>query len=366
MSNFLYLFLIFFFFAFGIGVLIFFLSRKSKVDQNQTEAIKDLERRITDLMINQLKEIRGNVDGTSQAMHQQISSFTRETVQIREQLRQVQDEMKNISSFQEIFRTPKLRGEWGEASLEHILSEYFPQELYVRQHLFSSGEQVDFVFKLPNGKLLPIDAKFFSDNFEKMLEAKIDNEKNIFQKKFVQDIKFNIDQIASKYILPSENTVDYALMYIPAEAIFHQIMFNLKDEDIADYARRKKITLASPNTIYLTLKTIEHWFRDTKISKRTQEILKRLDGIQRDAEKLMDDFRKLGGHLNNAKSAYDNSEKRLSLFTDRVEKLTGFDETPNQNPEEKPRSTTSSVRGRQVFNGAGKFGTGQAEQLEEE
>ena len=304
------------------GVIFFFLLKKSKTDEKQSEAIRDLERRVMDLVL----EIKGSVDGTSQAMHQQISSFTKETIQLREEVKKVQEEMKNISSFQEIFKTPKLRGEWGEASLEHILSEYFPKELYERQYLFSSGEQVDFVFKLPNGKLLPIDAKFFSDNFEKMIEEKDEKEKQIFQKKFVQDIKLNIDKISSKYILPSENTVDYALMYIPAEAIFHQIMFNLKDEDIADYARRKKITLTSPNTIYLTLKTIEHWFRDTQISKRTQEILKRLSKIQLDAQKLMEDFRKLGSHLRNASSAYENSEKRLSLFTERVEKLTESEE----------------------------------------
>ena len=239
----------------GIGGTVNFFIKKSRIDDNQSGAIRDLERRITDFMVNQLKEVRGSVDGTSQKMHQQISSFTRETVQIREQLKQVQEEMKNISSFQEIFKTPKLRGEWGEASLDHILSEYFPQELYQRQYLFSSGEQVDFIFKLPNGKLLPIDAKFFSDNFTRLTEARTEEEKTLFQKKFIQDIKFNIDKISSKYILPSEKTVDYALMYIPAEAIFHQIMFNLKGEDVADYARKKKVTLTSPNTIYLTLKS---------------------------------------------------------------------------------------------------------------
>ncbi|MGB9743369.1 MAG: DNA recombination protein RmuC [Minisyncoccales bacterium] len=308
---------------FLIIVLIgFFLIQKVKIDQVQSREIKDLERRLTDLLISQLKDMGGRFDTTSQAMHQQISSFTKETVQLKEKVEKVQEEMKNISSFQEIFKTPKLRGEWGEASLEHILSEYFPKELYERQHLFSSGEQVDFVFKLPNGKLLPIDAKFFSDNFERMIEAKTEEERIFFQKKFVQDIKFNIDKIASKYILPSEETVDYALMYIPAEAIFHHLMFNLRDEDVADYARKKKITLASPNTIYLTLKTIEHWFRDTQVSRTTKEILKGLDKIQKDAEKLLDDFRKLGNHLKNAGSAYENSEKRLLSFTEKVEKLT--------------------------------------------
>lgn len=330
MSDFVFINVLFLIVIAGIGGTIFYIKRetqKSRTDEVQSQAIKDLERRLTDLMMAELKEIRGTVDGTSQAMHQQISSFTQGTVEIREQLKQVQGEMKSISSFQEIFKSPKLRGQWGEASLNHILSEYFPREIYKTQHLFSSGEQVDAVLKLPNGRLLPIDAKFSSENFSRMIEANSEEERALFQKKFIQDVKFNIDKIASKYILPAERTVDYGLMYIPAEAIFHEMMFNLRDEDLADYARRKKVILSSPNTIYLTLKTIENWLRDTRISQQTQEILRRLSRIQADAEKLMDDFRKIGIHLRNAISSYDNSEKRLSLFSDRVEQLTEVDET---------------------------------------
>lgn len=300
------------------GMFIFWL-RKSSIDNAQSGIIKDLQKSINEV-VGQLKEIRGNVDGTSKAMVDQVSSFTKETVQVREELKRVQEEMKNISSFQEIFKSPKLRGQWGEASLEHILSEYFPHELYEPQHRFLSEEKVDAILKLPNGKLLPIDAKFSSVNFEKMIEASNEDREH-FEKKFIQDVKFNIDQIASKYILPSENTVDYALMYIPAEAIFHETMFNLREENVADYARRKKIILTSPNTIYLTLKTIEQWFRDVQVSRRTQEILKRLNKIQMDAEKLMGGFGKLGNHLRNAVSSYDSSEKRLSLFSDKVERL---------------------------------------------
>lgn len=298
----------------------FFLSRKRGVDERQSEAIKNLERSFTE-MVGVLKEIRGNVDGTSQAMHRQISSFTKETTEMKKQLEQVQAAMKDISSFQEIFRTPKLRGEWGEANLGHILSEYFPKELCLPNYQFSSGAQVEFALKLPNKKILPIDAKFFSDNFEKMKEAAGEQERAAFQKKLIHDIKLKIEEISSKYILPSENTVDFALMFVPAEAIFYEIMFNLKEEDVANYARSKKVILCSPNTIYLTLRTIVDWFRDTQISRQTQEILKRLNKIQQDSEKLMDDFRKLGSHLRNATAAYDSSEKRLSLFSDKVGRL---------------------------------------------
>jgi DNA recombination protein RmuC len=331
MTDFLFILLIILIISGGV-VILFFLTRKIKIDSVQSEALNNLERRLTDLMLNQLKEIRGSVDSTSQSMHQQISSFTRETVQIREEMKQVQETMKNISSFQEIFRSPKLRGQWGEATLAHILSEYFPKELYESEYLFSSGEQVDFILKLPDGKLLPIDAKFSSDNFLRIIEAKNEEEKSFYQKKFIQDVKFNIDKIAAKYILPSEKTVDYGLMYIPAEAIFHYILFELREENLGEYTRRKKVILTSPNTIYLTLKSIESWFRDTQISRQTQEILRRLDKIQQDSIKLMEDFRKLGSHLKNASSAYDNSEKRLTLFSEKVKQLTKIDAKGGLNP----------------------------------
>jgi len=322
------LILIIFLIVAGGAIFFVFLSRKLRIDEKQSEAIRDLERRLTDLMINQLKEIRGSVDGTSQAMNKQISSFTKETVQLREELKQVQETMKGISSFQEIFKSPKLRGQWGEASLERqILSEYFPKEFYKTQYLFSSGEQVDAVLKLPNGKFLPIDAKFPLENFVRMMEVTLEKEKQPFRKKFIDDVKSRINEISSKYILPSENTVDFALMYISAEAVFYEIMFNLKEEDVANFARSKKVVLTSPNTIYLTLRTVIDWFRDTQISRQTQEILKRLNKIQQDSEKLMEDFRKLGNHLKNATSSYEDSEKHLSLLGERVEKLIGGEET---------------------------------------
>ena len=273
------------------------------------------------LIIGQLREMRYTQNSVSQAMNKQISSFTREATQIREDLKQVQERVKDVSSFQEIFKSPKLRGQWGEASLEHILAQHFPEELYKIQHLFSSGEQVDAVLKLPNGRILPIDAKFPFENFSKMIES-AGNDKLHFQGKFIEDVKMKINEIVSRYILPSEGTVDFALMFVPAEAVYYEIVNQIgKDVDLAAYGWQKKVILTSPNTIYLTLRTIEHWFRDTQISRQTQDILKRLGRVNQDAEKLMDDFRKLGGHLKSAVSSYDSSEKRLTLFSDRVDRL---------------------------------------------
>lgn len=307
-------------------VLAFLFWKKTGADKVQSADIRDLERRLTDLLMIQLKEIRDSQTGTSRAMNEQIRSFTQEATRIREDLRQVQERIKDVSSFQEIFKAPKLRGQWGEASLEHILSQHFPQELYQTQHLFLSGERVDAVLKLPNGRILPIDAKFPIENFLKMIET-ADGQRDDFQARFISDLKGHIDKIAGKYIIPSESTVEFALMYIPAEAIYYEIVNNIgREVDLTNYAWTRKIILTSPNTIYLTLRTIEHWFKDTQISRQTQEILKRLDRVQQDAGKLMQDFRKLGAHLKNATASYDTSEKRLSLFSDKVERLREFKE----------------------------------------
>lgn len=305
----------------GVIAVFIFLTKKSRIDRKQNEAIRDLEIRLTNLITNQLKEIRDTQDGASKALHEQVRLFTEGTTRLQERLKQIQEKVKDVSSFQEIFKSPKLRGQWGEASLEHIISQHFPSELWKRQHSFPSGEQVDIALKLPNGKILPIDSKFSSDNFERMVAATSDTEKGLFRQKFLSDLKLRIDEVGSKYVLPSEGTVDFALMYIPAEAIYYEVMFGLRKEDVASYAWRKKIVLTSPNTIYLTLRTIEHWFKDTQISRQTQEVLKRLNRINRDAQKLAEDFRKLGNHLRHTVSAYDSSEKRLNLFSDRVDKL---------------------------------------------
>ncbi|MBI4101599.1 MAG: DNA recombination protein RmuC [Candidatus Nealsonbacteria bacterium] len=322
MPNFLVVLIIIFFVAGGTVGLLYFLYKKLKTDQTQNDSIRDLERRLTDLMIGQLKEIRESQDGTSRAMHEQIHSFTQEATQIREDLKQVQEAVKDVSSFQEIFKSPKLRGQWGEASLEHILAQHFPQELYKIQYLFPSGEQVDAILSLPNSLILSIDAKFPVENFNKMIASVAETEKNFFKKSFLEDVKNRVNEIATKYILPSEGTVDFALMYVPAEAVYYEIINNIGRElDIAAFAWSKKVILTSPNTIYLTLRTIEHWFRDTQISKQTQSVLKKLAKVHQDAEKLMDDFRKLGSHLKNASSAYEDSDKRLSLLDEKVEKL---------------------------------------------
>ena len=325
----------------GVFVLLIKIWQKAgEKKENQSEFL--LNQRldnVTKLILDELKENRQSVQKTSLAMHQQVQSFTHGITKLEEGVKGVHESLKDVVSFQDIFKSPKLRGRWGETSLESVLAGYFPKERYSIQHYFKSGEAVDAVLKLPNNLLLPIDSKFNWENFEKMVNAEDEISKDGFRKQFLSDVKKKIDEISSKYIIPAESTVDMALMYVPAEAVYYEIVHNVKEVDVSEYARKKKVILVSPNTFYSTLSAIHHWYRDVQITKQTKDIINRLSRIKTDSEKLQDNFRRLGKHISDASSAYDDSEKRLTLLTDRVGNIVEMGEEDNEQVAEKVERT---------------------------
>jgi DNA recombination protein RmuC len=276
---------------------------------------------LTQQVNQQLEQSRQASERSAGSVTSQVQSFTKGMTELQEEVRRVQEQVKHVVSFQDIFRSPKLRGNWGEYSLESALSQYFAGASWHMQHQFTSGEAVDAVLQLPNGTLLPIDSKFNWENFQKMVQADNDIATEGYRKQFLSDVKKRIDEIAAKYLLPGEGTTDFALMYVPAETVYYEIINNIAEADVADYARKKKVVLCSPNTFYLTVTAVQHWFRDAQFSKQTQDIMKRLGAVIKDAGKLSDDFRVLGKHLSNAKGAYEDSEKRLNFLVERTEKV---------------------------------------------
>lgn len=306
------------------GINLYYMLRSRRHTETDAGHYSILHQRLDsfmDLMNKQLEQNRQSSERASLAVHQQVQSFTQGMTQLHENVKQMHDSVKSVSSFQDIFKSPKLRGLWGEMSLEAALAQYFSRDIYETQHYFKSGEAVDAVLKLPNGMILPIDAKFNWENFEKLVNAGNDMDREVFRKSFYSDVKKKIDEIASKYILPSEGTTDLALMYVPAETVYYELINNIKDVDIPSYARSKKIFMVSPNTFGLSVSAIMHWFRDVQFSKQTKEIIQRLSRIATDGEKLGENFRKLGKHISDSKSAYDDAEKRLSLLVDRVQNV---------------------------------------------
>jgi DNA recombination protein RmuC len=308
-----------------IGAVLYVVRLLAAPKKNEPDqSLLMLDQRLNELakqVTAGLEHSRQAAEKSTHSVFSQVQHFTQGMTELKSAVEKVQERVTDVVSFQQLFNSPKLRGSWGELSLESILREYFPSGGFEMQHSFLSGEIVDAVLKLPNALLLPIDSKFSLENFKKMTEAEGDVPRQTYRKLFVSDVKKRIDEIATKYILPSEGTVDMALMYIPAESIYYEIIQNIKGDDVSEYARKRKIYLVSPNTLYITLTAVIHWFKDTEINAQIGSIKKRLEIVVKDATTLATDFRKLGDHLSDASSAYERSEKKLGHLVERTQKV---------------------------------------------
>lgn len=224
------------------------------------------------------------------------------------------DISKDISSLQELLRAPKFRGQMGETLLENLLFQVLPGDYYQMQYRFKSAETVDAVIKLGE-RLVPIDAKFSLENFQKMLQTSDGQLKNNCRKRFIQDVKSRVNEIDSKYILPEENTYDFAFMYIPAENVYYEIIIK---EDLLSYFISKRVIPVSPNTFYAYLQVICLGLKGLKIEENAKAILKNLSTLTIEIGKFREDFDTLGGHLSNARNKYEDSQKKLDRFSDRL------------------------------------------------
>jgi DNA recombination protein RmuC len=258
---------------------------------------------------------------------------------LSEATKKVFDVGKDIASLQEILRSPKLRGGLGELFLGDLLAQILPPAHFGLQHRFKSGEAVDAVIKL-GGNLVPVDAKFPLENFRRLIEVSSEDERKVAKRKFLGDVKRHVDAIAGKYILPDEGTFDFALMYIPAENVYYELI--IKDEAVdtekglLQYSFAKRVIPVSPNSFYAYLQTILLGLKGMHIEERAQEILNSLSRLSADFRKFQDEFRLVGKHLTNARGSYEDSDKRLSRFTDKLASLTSADDPPLEETKKLP------------------------------
>ncbi|MCK4336780.1 MAG: DNA recombination protein RmuC, partial [Candidatus Aminicenantes bacterium] len=340
------------FFAVLLFVLFFVFIK------NTTNQFKDIKQAQTDdkamtLMQQQIGQLTTNLNQQLQYINSQFQMTTgqigtalgdvrKDMEKMEAATREVLDKAKNIANLENLLRAPKFRGGLGELFLGDLLSQILPAAHYNLQHKFKSGEIVDAVIKIGQN-LVPIDSKFPLENFKKYVSEEDEKLKGDLKKRFTADVKKHVGSIAEKYILPDEGTYDFALMYIPAENVYYEIILKddkfSEDKSIFAYCTQKKVIPVSPNSFYAYLQVVVLGLKGLQIEKSAKEIFQSLTRLQRDLGRFKKDFQILGSHLTNAKSKYDDADKRLDKFSGRLEILSG--EPQEQLPESVQEESTS-------------------------
>ncbi|MFQ5881308.1 MAG: DNA recombination protein RmuC [Candidatus Methylomirabilales bacterium] len=238
---------------------------------------------------------------------------------------------QDIASLQQILRPPQLRGGFGETLLEQLLSQILPADAFELQYAFRSGERVDAIIRL-GSRLVPVDAKFPLENFRKMLEAAEggdEERRRIARKAFLKDVQNQVNEIAKRYILPDEGTLDFALMYIPAENVYYEVMVKDELEDsVRAYAYERRVIPVSPNSFYAYLQTILLGLKGFRIEQNAREIMGLLGRLQVDLKKFRERFDLAGKHLTDAKNRFDEAAGALARFEAKLDTVEGRGEQP--------------------------------------
>ena len=259
------------------------------------------------------KTVGERIDGTIKVFGELKESLG----ELTQRARDIHDVGKNISSLQEILRAPKPRGGLGELFLERLLADNLKGH-YDLQYRFRSGEMVDAVVRV-GGHLVPIDAKFPLEDFQRMAAAESDEERESLRKQFTRTIKKHIDNVA-KYILPDENTFGFALMYVPAENIYYE---TICQSDIYADCIQKKVFLVSPNSFYAYLQAIVLGLKGLHVEKTAREILGRLERLQGDFNAFQGDYEVLGGHISKVARKYEEASGKLTRLGDKLQLADG-------------------------------------------
>jgi len=268
-------------------------------NQTISEALRSTNKNISDTLLKSNQAINERLDNTGQYISQ-----------VAKEIGQMSEIGRSMKDLQEFLKSPKLRGNIGEEVLKDLIAQILPKNSFHLQYSFKSGEKVDAALKTDAG-LLPIDSKFPMENFQKMIRAQNEQEKEKFKKTFVTDVKKHIKSISRKYILPEEGTMDFALMYIPSEPVYYEIA-NIPD--LTDFARQSRVYPVSPTTFYAHLQTILLSFEGKKIESRSKEVFRLLRAIQKDYEKTQNVISVLGKHIGNAYSQMANVNQSFSLL----------------------------------------------------
>ena len=331
-------------FLFLILGLFFYLKdtsdriRELRQVQAEDNTLVTMQQQINQLTMNltqQIQFISTQFRKTTGHIGTTIGDVKKDMGKMEAVTREVLEKAKTISNLENLLKAPTFRGGLGELFLGDLLSQILPPAHFTLQHKFKTGDVVDAVIRI-GANIVPIDAKFPLDNFKKYVAEKDPKTRLELKKRFTIDVKKHINDIATKYILPDEDTYDFALMYIPAENIYYETILRDekfdKDTGIFSFAMARRVIPVSPNSFFAYLQVIVLGLKGLQIEKSAKEIYQSLTRLQRDLERFRKEYQVLGSHLVNAKTKYEEGDKRLEKLGSKLELMgaPAIDTLPNE------------------------------------
>jgi DNA recombination protein RmuC len=264
----------------------------------------------------------GTIASSAQkAVSERLEASTQMLATLHQQIGEMQQAGHELSiaakQIEDVLGGAKTRGTLGEVALDRILADTLPRASYETQFRFSTGEIVDAVVRLSD-KLLPIDSKFPLDGYRRLLDLGEE-----YRKDFSQAVRLHADSIAKKYILPAEETLDIALMFVPSEGVYYELLRSVdaKGTPLDEYCRTRCVVPVSPSTLFAHLKIIFLGLRGIQIEENAKRLLASLSGLKRQMDNFGEVYERLGTHLRNAQQSYADADRKLDRARASLEEL---------------------------------------------
>src|SRR5437870_2719049 len=282
----------------------FFAAFQSQASAQLAERHAEVDRRlegVTETMDRRLSELDTKVDRRLENASQTTSKIHEKLGKVDEATTQMLERAKDLSRLEQALRPPKARGGFGELLLENLLRDRLPASAFSIQHTFGSGERVDAIVRV--GQLIPVDSKFPLDNYQRLVEAQSDAERQLHEKALARDVRAHVDAIASKYIRPEEGTYDFAFMYVPVEAVYYELACG-KTAAVLQYAHERRVFPVSPSTFTAYLQVIVLGLRGMQIEQHAREVMAYVAELGKDFDRFVEDFDLVGTHIGHAQKKY--------------------------------------------------------------
>lgn len=306
--------------------LLYARGRPSGPRTDEVASVADEVRRLGESMNVQASGLGQRLEGIDARMNVSQSSTAELVAGISDSLADVRratvtvaDQAREFTALQDLLRAPKARGGIGEAMLEELLRQVLPPQGFSMQHRFRSGLIVDAVVRI-GGRIVCIDSKFPLANYRRMCEASDDIERALAERALAADIAKHVRDISSRYVVPDEGTFDFAVMYVPAEGVYAEVLrLAHRKTPLFEMAIEQRVVPMSPLNMYGYLQTVLYGLKCLSIERSAEQILDRCGRLQQDFGLFADHYETLGRHLTNARSKYEEGAARLDRFRDKLE-----------------------------------------------